>query len=336
MNCPQSKKTTSKRTLLAGVSVLICLLFVENINALWTASRPDGHAPIGVHAEHTHHKGEWMFGYKYFFTYSDRHLDGASEVPLSNILDNYIMTGKEMMMHMHMLEVMFATSHRLTLMLMGDLMFHNMSHAHAPGYGEDHAHNTSGLADLRFSGMYMFYNRNFQRMHAEIGFTLPTGNIDYFEGYNMQLGSGTADLISGLTWLAQRERTSFGAQASGQFSFYDNKNNYRLGERVNATAWTGYVVNDWFSPLFRIDFNHRGNIIGRDPRLDPSIDPARDPNMQGGQRLDAGLGLNFYVRQGSLRGVRFAFEGLLPLYQNLEGPQMATSFTGVFGIQYAF
>ncbi|TVQ00299.1 MAG: hypothetical protein EA359_16045 [Balneolaceae bacterium] len=95
------------------------------------------------------------------------------------------------------------------------------------------------------------------------------------------------------------------------------------------------MVNDWFSPLFRIDFNHRGNIIGRDPRLDPSIDPARDPNMQGGQRLDAGLGLNLYVRQGSLRGVRFAFEGLLPLYQNLEGSQMATSFTGVFGIQYA-
>lgn len=277
-----------------------------------------------------------MIGYKYSLAYSDRHMDGNRVVPLSEILEDYNMAGQDMAMHMHMLEVMYATSDRLTLMLMGDLMFHNMNHAHAPGFGEDHSHNTSGLGDLRLSGLYKIYDKKNQRMHTELGFTIPTGNINFFEGYNMMLGSGTVDLISGLTWLAQRERTSFGAQVSGQFSFYENKNNYRLGERVNATAWTAYVMSEWFSPLIRLDFNHRGNISGQDPNLDPSVDPARDPNLQGGQRLDAGLGLNFYVRQGSLRGTRFAFEGLLPLYQNLDGPQMATGFTGVFGVQYAF
>lgn len=336
MNCLNSKTTTPKRALLTGVSFLICLLFVETMNAQWTASRPDGHAPIGVHAEHTHHKGEWMVGYKYFLTYSDRHLDGRTVVPLSAILDNYIMAGKDMLMHMHMFEIMYATSDRLTLMLMADLMFHNMNHAHAPGAGRDHTHNTSGLGDLRLSGLYLFLDRNNQRMHTELGFTIPTGRIDYFEGYDMQLGSGTVDLISGLTWLAQRERTSFGAQVSGQFSFYENSRNYRRGERVNATAWSGYVINDWVSPLFRLSFNHTGNIQGQDPRLDPSIDPARNPNFHSGQQFEVGAGLNLYLRDGRLRGVRLALEFLYPVYQNLDGPQMADRFTGVFGVQYAF
>jgi len=30
----------------------------------WTSARPDGHAPISVMGDHTHHKGEWMFSYK--------------------------------------------------------------------------------------------------------------------------------------------------------------------------------------------------------------------------------------------------------------------------------
>lgn len=313
---------------------ILCLK-TEIVFGQWTAARPDGHAPIGVHAEHTHHKGEWMFGYKYFLSYSDRHLDGTKKVPLATILGDYIMAGKDMMMHMHMFEVMYAATNKLTLMLMADLMFHSMNHAHAPGFGDAHSHNTSGLGDLRLSGLYKFYDRNYQRMHTEIGFTIPTGKIDYFEGYDMQLGSGTVDLISGLTWLKQDERVSFGAQASGLFRFYDNSQNYRLGEQLNATAWTGYVINDWISPLFRLSFHHFGNIRGKDIRLDPSIDPARDPNLHSGQRFDLGIGLNIYLREGSLKGTRLAFEVLFPVYQNLNGPQMANRFTAVFGVQYA-
>ena len=31
----------------------------------WTASRPDGHAPISVMGDHMHEMGEWMVSYRY-------------------------------------------------------------------------------------------------------------------------------------------------------------------------------------------------------------------------------------------------------------------------------
>ena len=34
-------------------------------NEPWTASRPDGHAPISVMGDHMHAMGEWMVSYRY-------------------------------------------------------------------------------------------------------------------------------------------------------------------------------------------------------------------------------------------------------------------------------
>ncbi len=334
MLTPQSRKTS-----ISGVisAILLILLHISPVSAQWTAHRPDGHAPIGVMAEHTHSQGEWMIGYKALVTYGQNNLDGTDRVSLSEIFDaGYVMASENMLMQMHMLEVMYAFSDEFTLMLMADFMIHDMAHAHAPGFGEDHSHNTSGLADLSLTGMYKFYDDRNQRMHAELGFTIPTGRYDFFEGYNMQLGTGTADIIAGLTYLLQNNAFSYGAQFRSRLSFYDNSRGYRHGNRFQTTAWAGYMLNEWFSPLLRIEYSHWGNIEGRDPQLDPMIDPARDPNIQGGDRIDLGIGTNFYIRRGSLKGLRIAAEALIPIYQNLDGPQLSQDIGVVFGLQYAF
>ena len=52
--------------------------------------------------------------------------------------------------------------------------------------------------------------------------------------------------------------------------------------------------------------------------------------------LEAGLGLNFLVPKGPLKGHRLAIEGLAPLHQDLNGVGMDREYALVVGWQKAF
>lgn len=75
---------------------------------------------------------------------------------------------------------------------------------------------------------------------------------------------------------------------------------------------------------------------GADPKLNPAMVPTADPTLRAGTSVSAGLGVSFYVRTGSLKGFRLAVEGLLPLYQSLDGPQLETDYQIIGGAQYAW
>ncbi len=45
---------------------------------------------------------------------------------------------------------------------------------------------------------------------------------------------------------------------------------------------------------------------------------------------------NLAGQRGNLRGLRFAFEAAVPVYQNLNGPQMDTDVILTLGLQYAW
>jgi hypothetical protein len=49
-----------------------------------------------------------------------------------------------------------------------------------------------------------------------------------------------------------------------------------------------------------------------------------------------GVGLNFEMAGQTLRGQRLAVEFLMPIYQNLNGPQLEDDWKLVAGWQYAF
>ena len=69
------------------------------------------------------------------------------------------------------------------------------------------------------------------------------------------------------------------------------------------------------------------------------MSPTMDPNLQGGTRANLAAGVNFVVPDrfgGILEGQRLAVEFQMPVYQNLDGPQMALDWTIVAGWQYAF
>ena len=60
----------------------------------------------------------------------------------------------------------------------------------------------------------------------------------------MQLGSGTGDITPGLTYLAQAENWSGGAQVRATIRLGHNDAEYRLGNRFMGTAWTAVKLGD--------------------------------------------------------------------------------------------
>jgi hypothetical protein len=142
----------------------------------------------------------------------------------------------------------------------------------------------------------------------------------------MQLGSGTVNLMPGITYLHDQKKWSQGLQAMGTLPLGRNANGWRRGNQLRMSAWTSYSVRDWLAPSLRLEANLWDNIEGRDPTLDPLIEPQMDPKLQRGQRLDLLLGLNLYAPKGRLKGHRLTLEGGFPIYQNLKGPQLDTDW----------
>lgn len=308
----------------------------------WTSGRPDGHAPIGVMADHTHEEREWMFSYRYMFMDMDGNRDGTDQLSDADVLENFPVTPQRMTMKMHMVGFMFAPTDDFTLMAMLPYIYKEMDHINRMGV--TFRTNTQGPGDLKLSGLYNVMRQNRQSLHLNAGVSFPTGSINERDDtpagsnvrlpYPMQLGSGTIDLLPGITYLGQADSWSWGAQAMGVLRLGENDEDYRLGNQLNLTSWFAGKWTDWLSTSVRLNGKTWGNIRGNDPLLNPAMVPTADPDRRSGTRLDLGLGLNLYAP--SLQGGRLAVEFELPIYQSLEGPQLETDWQLTVGAQAVF
>jgi hypothetical protein len=298
--------------------------------------------PINVLGSHTHLKGGIMIGYRYMYMDMSHNLDGTHEVSQSQVLARYPVVHTSMTMEMHMAELMYAPSDRLTLMAMIPYSINTMHHLTRTGTRPT-AHS-EGIGDVAFMGLFNVFGdprAKGQRVLLNAGFTAPTGGIDenmmgrQLE-YSMQLGSGTWDFQPGLTYLGESEWFAWGAQVLGTVRFGLNDRDYRLGNRYRLSAWSQLKVTDWFGPSVRLDWHAWDDIHGADPAMDPARNPAFDASKQSGSRLDFLAGLNFYIPKGILKGNRFSIEGGVPIYQNLAGPNMAIDWIITAGWSYSF
>ncbi len=185
-----------------------------------------------------------------------------------------------------------------------------------------------------------------QRVHLNLGLSAPTGSIDERGDtpvaanvrlpYPMQVGSGTWDLLPGLTYLGQTDAWSWGAQGVGTVRLGENEYDYTLGNRLSTTAWLSKPVARSASVSLRLGVDTWGNISGADPALNPKMVPTADPNRRAGTRVDMGVGINLYSSAGTFSGHRLALEVLAPVYQDLTGPQLETDWTVIVGWQKSF
>ena len=325
--------------------------------------------PINVLGGHTHPAGQWMIGYRSMYQSLGGNLTGTDSVGTRRLLRRYLDAPTSMQMEMHMLEAMYAPGDRLTMMLM--LPYSRMwmdrdsllpgGHSHrgstrgagggnktGPTGGPAKAQTrietrSAGWGDLTLMSLYTLKGGAYgkQRVLLNGGLSLPTGSIDKSHGgggrhdYMMQLGSGTVDLIPGVTYLGEAQNWSWGGQALGTLRLGTNDNNYKLGNRLKLNAWGSYRLTDWLAPSLRLEAQSWGQIRGRDITLDPTVDPTFDPRNYGGERVDLLLGVNLFVPKGRLKGMRLSVEGGIPIYQSLDGPQLETDWMLGFSLSYS-
>ncbi len=316
----------------------------DAIEGQWNGSRPDGHAPIGVMGDHTHSAGEFMFSYRYMVMNMDGNRDDTDDLDPEDVLADFPVTPIDMTMEMHMFGAMYAPTGDLTLMAM--LPYVAMEMDHITRSGVEFTTESSGFGDLPLSGLYNILDRDRQRLHLNLGVSIPTGSTnqkddtpageDSILPYPMQIGSGTFDLLPGITYSNQSDRGSWGAQVLGTLRLGENSGNYTLGDRLQTSLWIARNWTDSFSTSLRLKGSTWGDIDGADPRLNPRMVPNADPSLRNGTRLDLGLGINLYAPEGDLQGARFALEFELPLYQDLDGPQLETDWMVTMGIQAVF
>ncbi|HVS19586.1 MAG TPA: transporter [Planctomycetota bacterium] len=292
---------------------------------------------------HVHAPGEAMIGLSLGAMRMDGLRDGTSSVDTATALGTYPVAPLEMDMQHAMLHVMYGWSGRLTLAAM--LPWSSRSMEHATGMGGMFTTRSQGVGDLRVSGLWSLLERDERQLFADLGVSLPTGSIDARDQtpmsggnevrlpYPMQLGSGTWDVLPALTWLEQRGDWNYGARAGAVLRTGRNDNDYRLGDRWNATAWASRLVGHNTSLSLRLAGSTWDDVHGADPQLMPSVSPAADPDLQAGSRLDLHLGLNVFDF-GPGDSLRALLEVGVPVWQDLDGPQLETDLLLAFGLEW--
>lgn len=347
--------------------ILYFILSLISFN-LFGQSRPDSHAPIGVMGDHTHAKGEFMVSYRFMTMQM-----GDSRVGTDNISADEIATTvpnrfanppmmpptlrvvpESMTMNMHMLGVMYAPTDWLTLMAMGMFVQKEMDHITYQGpMGNTVLGNfttdPSGIGDTKISALFSVWSKSNHKLILNFGLSIPTGSITE-EGevlaptnmrptlrlpYPMQLGSGTYDLLPGITYTSFQNNIAWGGQLSGILRLGENDEQYTFGNQLLLTTWGSYRIADFISASLRGTYTNIGQIDGIDPVIMAPVQTA-NPDFQGGQRIDVSLGVNLIGQSGFIKNMRLAVEFDLPVYQDLNGPQMQMDYGLIAGWQYAF
>lgn len=295
--------------------------------------------------DHTHAPGELMFSYRYMRMGMNGLRDEDERISRSRVLSEFPVTPTHMDMEMHMFGAMYAPVERLTLMLMVPYVTLDMEHR--TGTGVMFKTRSEGLGDVRATALVDLFRSHRHSVHANLGLSFPTGSIRQKDRtpammgakvrlpYPMQIGSGTFDLLPGLTYNGHEGAVSWGGQARGEIRLEENDEGYRQGNEYALTGWGGYTWTDWLSTSLRFEWSHVLNHQGRDPALNPAMVPTADPGRRAAMRLDALLGVNLSVPSGPLAGLRFAIEAGLPAYQRLDGPGLETDWMMTVGLQYA-
>lgn len=336
-----------KKLSLFFVSLIINASVSNAHEGHWTAARPDGHAPISVMGDHMHAMGEWMVSYRYMTMDMEGLIDGSSDISPSDAATKYdikmmgmtspMMLPKTMTMDMHMFGSMYAISDKWTLMSMLNYLDNEMTMQNNAKMESD------GIGDLKLAGLYDLARWDSgRRIHLNIGISAPTGSIDEKKsdgsilGYGMQLGSGTWDFHPAITYLAQAENYSYGAQLGGIIRTSDNDRGYTLGDRLEAALWGARKVTDSLSASLKIDYSSQEAIDGEDSALNKMMSTSNRPDHQGRDITTLGLGLNYYFQDGGLKGHRLAAEWETPLDQKVNGVQLELDSIWTLGWQFAW
>ncbi len=306
--------------------------------------------PAGVMFGHMMDKADdIMVGYRFMHSGQNGSFWGGSD-PVSDAVlsrnacgdfkNGCLLKPTKMNMDMHMLDLMYAPTDWLNIMLMPQLMSMEMdmsepirpyvdqTEENEIGGHSGAKHNSDDLGDTVVTALVKVLDTDRHHIHLGLGVSAPTGSIDAklddetFQDYGMQLGSGTWDFKPSLTYTGQFEDWSWGAQLNGVKRLEKNRYGYAYGDIFQATAWGGYRVMDWLSASVRGIYTNQAKIIGETNQSLEKTSPVDYPGNYGGRFWDIGLGLNAQISEGPFAGHSVSFEWQQPVATDFNGYQL--------------
>jgi hypothetical protein len=345
----------------AALKVDLAALSIANSNHSEHSHHAHHHhgagAPAGVMFDHVlPNAGDVMVGYRYMYAnQAGATQNGTNQVSDSAIVNNgcapqkCFVTPQEMSMNMHMLDLMYAPTDWLTLMIMPQFMDMHMTMRPLNGAPETpamttplgaaiihagHEHTTGGLGDTGIYALFNLAKFSNQQINVSLGVSAPTGDSEIqlrdthrqdlgFIHYGMQLGSGTWDFKPAVTYTANIDDWSFGAQLNGTKRLENhNKAGFALGDIFQATGWGSYSWTNWLATSVRGVYTLQGALNGSYKGVYHQIGAMDYTNSYGGRFVDVGFGINASMPDGSLQGNRLSFEWLQPVHDDVNGYQL--------------
>jgi len=211
---------------------------------------------------------------------------------------------------------------------------------------------SKGVGDIQLLGKYRLYSDDHlapkDQVSTLFGVSVPTGSIDKkfsnnpVSGQNgtilpfkMQLGSGTFDPMIGLTYQGSQDPFWYGATSLYTARIYDNNRGYQQGDEFRLDLYGMYQFheksvahlqlngtwNDSYSdePDAGRELGH--GHLGFNP-ANPFTSPLFDPSNYGGTQLNVTAGIQWQPLPLNI----IELNGSVPLYQDLNGPQMAEDY----------
>jgi hypothetical protein len=302
-----------------------------------------------------------MVGYRYQYTNQDGATQHGSNVINDTVLINdRTACGKtrcsarptQMAMHMHMLDLMYAPTDWLNLMLMPQLMDMDMGLKALPGADPDNlhggGHESHGLGDTYLMALIKAFDIPHHHLHVGLGVSAPTGSVEEtldgfdepdseLQDYGMQLGSGTWDFRPSITYTGQTGDWSWGAQVYGVKRLENrNESGYVLGDLIQASAWGSYSFTHWLSTSVRGIFTEQGRIKGAYKRPSSEGATVDNPANSRGTFWDVGIGLNLSAPGGAFAGHSLSVEWQQPVADRFNGYQLEREGTLAATWNYAF
>jgi hypothetical protein len=252
-----------------------------------------------------------------------------------------------MNMHMHMLDLMYAPTDWLNLMLMPQFVDMNMSMRKLEGAPSGvgmqdmmvtgHVNTgmaTGGYGDTGMYALFKLWGTPNHHINLTLGASAPTGDVGIkmrrmmgvdggFVDYGMQLGSGTWDFKPSMTYTGKYDDWSWGAQVNGTKRLESkNTSGYALGDIFHSTAWGSYNLLNWLSTSVRGVYTAQTAVKGEYNGLVNKMGPMDYSKNYGGKYWDVGFGLNAFVPRGDLAGNNLSFEWLQPVATDFNGYQL--------------
>lgn len=333
--------------------IAVVLLIGNSINA----QNLDA-SPAGIMISHSHPKDGWMFNYTYMNMLMKKNLSGTEKISIEDIFNrNYSMAAEKMKMDMHMIMAMYGITGRLTVMMMASYNVNSMNmqsyatgHVHGGSNADAslfHTHSSGGFGDVKLWALYKIGNGEGSSLVLSAGLNMPTGDINVEAGehalfpgqrqsYMMQLGTGSFDLMPGLTYYKRTGKLAWSAQALMNIRPFENENGYRQGSDVTFNIWSAYSFNSSFSASFRGEIFNGDVISGRDPMISTLAEPDANPVNHGGIKGNTYAGFNYYLNKGLLHDTKLGIEFGIPVYQNVKGVQMSTAYSLFVSITKSF